>query len=177
VVERNGLTWLGATQDLVIGTVEAPSGDPEGAERRLRDAREVLTALGDVWWVASLDSSLCLAVGAQDRPREFLRLADALAGATPVADPQFVIRRQLLMARALLLRGNPADAEVSARRGVEIAGGTDLLLDHATAWLVLAEILDARDLGVDARSAREEARALLEAKAHASALTGLVIEP
>jgi hypothetical protein len=177
VVERNGLTWLGATQDLVIGTVEAPSGDPEGAERRLRDAREVLTALGDVWWVASLDSSLCLAVGAQDRPREFLRLADALAGATPVADPQFVIRRQLLMARALLLRGNPADAEVSARRGVEIAGGTDLLLDRATAWLVLAEVLDARDLGADARSARGEARAVLEAKAHVSALAGLAVEP
>jgi len=88
-----------------------------------------------------------------------------------------VIRRQLLMARALLLRGNPSDAEISARRGVEIAAGTDLLPDRATGWLVLAEILDARGLGVDARSAREEARALFEAKAHASALACLAMDP
>ena len=93
VVERHGLGWLGATQALVIAPVETSAGNPDAAERRLRDARDVLASLGDIWWVATLDSALCAAVAAQDEPQRFLRLADALDVSPPVPDRQVLIQR------------------------------------------------------------------------------------
>ncbi len=177
VVDRNGLTWLGAAHNLVIAGPEIWAGDAEAAERRLREAREVLAALGDIWWIATLDSSLCLAVGAQDRPREFLRLADALEASTPVADPQILTRRSLVRARALLLRGDAADAEIAARRGIEIVETTDLLLDHADAMLTLSDVLQARGLLEEAGTARDGAMAKLRAKGHLPALARYAVGP
>lgn len=177
VIDRNGLTWLGAAHGLVMAGAEIWAGDAEAGERRLREAREVLAALGDIWWTATLDSSLCVAVGAQDRPREFLRLADALEASAPVADPQILTRRSLVRARALLLRGDAADAEIAARRGIEIVETTDLLLDHADAMLTLAEVLEARGLHEDAATAREGALAKLRAKGHLPALTRYAVGP
>jgi class 3 adenylate cyclase/tetratricopeptide (TPR) repeat protein len=173
VVERNGLSWLGATHALLIANVEIWAGNAERGERRLREARDVLVALGDIWWVSSLDSSLCAAVGAQDRPQEFLRLADAFDASPPVPDCQVLVRRNLLRSRALLLRGSAADAEVAARRGLELAESTDLVLDHADGLLMLADVLDARDLGDDAASARREAIATLRAKGNLAAVARL----
>jgi class 3 adenylate cyclase len=45
VVDRNGLTWLGAAHALAIGNAEIWAGEAEGAERRLREARDVLASL------------------------------------------------------------------------------------------------------------------------------------
>ena len=85
-----------------------------------------------------------MAVGAQDRPREFLRLADALEQSVPVLDRQIVIRRNIVQARALMLRGSAADAEAAARRGLELAEQTDLVPDVAEALLTLAGTLETR---------------------------------
>ena len=125
VVERHGLGWPGATHALVIGSVETSTGNPEAGERRLRDARDVLVALGDIWWVASLDSWSCAAVAAQHEPQRFLRLADALEVSPPVPDRQVLIQRSLLRARALLIRGSAADAEVAASA---LSGSPSLLI-------------------------------------------------
>jgi class 3 adenylate cyclase/tetratricopeptide (TPR) repeat protein len=170
VVERHGLGWLGATHALVIGGVETSTGNPEAGERRLRDARDVLVALGDIWWVASLDSLLCAAVAAQNEPQRFLRLADALDVSPPVPDREVLIQRSLLRARALLIRGSAADAEVAARRGVGLAESTDLVTDHADALRVLADVLDARGLVDEALIARAQAAALLRAKGNLAAI-------
>jgi len=177
VVDRNGLTWLGAAHNLAIAGPEVWAGDAEAAERRLREAREVLAALGDIWWIATLDSSLCLVVGAQDRPREFLRLADELETSASVSDLQIQILRSLIRARALLLRGDAADAEIAARRGIEMVETTDLLLDHADALLTLAEVLEARGLREDAATARDGALAKLRAKGHLPALARYAVGP
>jgi hypothetical protein len=173
VVDRNGLTWLGAAHALVIANAEIWAGDAEGAERRLHEARDVLAALGDIWWIATLDSSLCMAVAAQDRPREFLRMADAFEATAPVPDRQILIRRDLVRARALQARGAAADAEVAARRGLELAQATDLPLDHADALLTLADALGARGLRADAATARSEALGLLGAKGYRAAVAKL----
>ena len=173
VVDRNGLTWLGAAHALAIGNAEIWAGEVEGAERRLREARDVLASLGDIWWIATLDSSLCMALAAQDRPREFLRVADALEATAPVPDRQILIRRNLVRARALQVRGSPADAEVAAVRGLELAEATDLVLDHADALLTLADALEARGLGADAATARSKALGLLGAKGYRAAVTRL----
>ncbi len=173
LIDRNGLGWLGAAHALVIASVETWVGNAEGGERRLREARDVLTALGDIWWVSTLDGSLCAAVGAQDRPQEFLRLADAFDASAPVPDRQSLIQRSLLRSRALLLRGSAADAEVAARRGLELVGSTDLVLDHADALLTLADALDVRGLKEEAATARREALVRLRAKAIPAAVARL----
>ena len=173
VVDSHGLRWLGATHALVIAGVETSVGKPEAGERRLRDARDVLVPLGDVWWIASLDSALCAAVAAQGEPQRFLRLADAFDASPPVPDRQALLRGSLLRSRAFLLRGLAADAEVAARRGVELAESTDLVTDHADALNTLADALDARGLADAALSARAKAAALLQTKGYATAVARL----
>ena len=48
VIDRHGLGWLGATHELTMGNLETWAGDPERGERRLREARDILAALGNV---------------------------------------------------------------------------------------------------------------------------------
>jgi hypothetical protein len=174
VVGRHGLSWLGATHALLIANVEIWVGKSEAGERRLREARDVLVTSGDIWWVSTLDSSLCAAVGAQERQQEFLRLADALEASAAVSDRQILVRRNLLRSRALLLRGSAAaDAEVAARRGLELVESTDLQLDHADALLTLADALEARGLGEEATTARGEAIERLRGKGNLAAVARL----
>ena len=173
VIERNGLTALGAQQAISMALFEIWTGAPQAAERRLREAREILAPLGFIWWVDGLDAYLCAAVEAQDQPREFLRLADKFEAAVSFLDRDISIRRQLLRARAHLLRGSPADAEVAARRGVELAESGDLVIDHTNALLMLAEVLDARDRADDAAAVRREAIAKVRAKGNLAAVARL----
>jgi len=105
-----------------------------------------------------------MAVAAQDRPREFLRLADALEQSVLVPDRQMVIRRNIVQARALMLRGSAADAEAAARRGLELAEQTDLVPDVAEALLTLAGTLETRGLPADGTLARSRAADLFRAK-------------
>src|SRR6185312_4492527 len=155
---------------LWIAFVEISVGKAEAAERRLRDAREFLAALGQIWWVVLVDEFLCEAVRAQDRPREFLRLADAFEASVPLTDRGTLIRRQLLLARTRLLRGSTVEAETAARRALKLVEPSDMMLDHVNALLLLAEVLDSRDLGDDAAAARVEAIAKLRAKGSVAAI-------
>ena len=173
VLDRNGLAWLAATHGLAIAFVEISVGKAEAAERRLREAREFLTAIGNIWWVDLVDGCLCEAVGAQDRPREFLRLADAFATSVQMTDRATLIRRQLVLARAHLFRGSAPEAEAAARRALKLVEPTDAVTDHANALLMLAEVLDARDLGDDAAVARSDAIVKLRAKGNLAAIANL----
>lgn len=168
-IDRHGLSWLGATHQLAMGQVETSVGRPEQGEHRLREARATLAGFGDIWWCEIADAALCMAVGAQDRPREFLRLTDALEQSVVVPDRQMVIRQHIVQARALMLRGSAADAEAAARRGLELAERTDLVPDQASALLTLADALQARGLPGDATLARSRAVELLRAKGNLSA--------
>ena len=162
-----------ATQAIAIAIMESSCGSAENAEHRLREAREVLVARGDVWWVETLDGELCDAVGGQERPQEFLRLVDAFDASISVPDPGVQARRSLLRSRACLLRGAAADAEAAARRGVEVAATTDNVLYHAAALTMLEEVLDARGLTAEAADARASAIERLRAKGHVAALARL----
>ncbi|MBI3647863.1 MAG: hypothetical protein HY240_03785, partial [Actinobacteria bacterium] len=173
VLDRHGLAWLAAAHGMEIAIVEISVGMAEAAERRLREAREFFAAIGNIWYTSIVDEFLCEAVGAQDRPREFLRLADAFEASVLVTDLQTLTKRQLVLARAHLLRGSAVEAEASARRGLKLVEPTDLVPEHANALLMLAEVLDARDLGDDAAAARREAIAKLQAKGNLAALAYL----
>ena len=173
VLDRHGLAWLAATHGLWIAFVEISAGRAEAAERRLREARELLAAIGNIWWVALVDEFLCEAVRAQDRPREFLRLADGFAASVPLTDRATLIRRQLLLARTHLLRGSTVDAEAAARHALKLLGPTDFVTDRANALLMLADVLDARGRGEEAATARGEAIAILQAKGNLAAIARL----
>ena len=69
VLDRHGLAWFAATHGLWIAFVEISVGKAEAAERRLRDAREFLAAMGQIWWVALIDEFLCEAVSAGSAAR------------------------------------------------------------------------------------------------------------
>ena len=176
LLDRHGLAWLAAAQAMEIAMVELSVGRAEAAERRIREAREFFVAIGNLWYISIADEFLCAAVGAQDRPREFLRLADAFAATVLVTDRENLIKRQLVLARTHLLRGSPVDAEIAARRGLELAEETDLVLDHTDALLMLADALDALDRGDDAAITRGEALTKLRAKRNLAAVARLTSE-
>jgi tetratricopeptide (TPR) repeat protein len=176
VVERHGLIGLGAEISLIIAEAEVWTGAPEAGERRLREAREVIEPFGDIWWTNAADNILCPAVWAQNRPREFLRLADALEASAFVGDRAIRIGRQSTRARAQLLRGRTHDAEISARRGIEMADASDLLQEHARALIALSEVLEARGRHDEGVAARLEAIGKLEAKGFVTAAARLAPE-
>jgi tetratricopeptide (TPR) repeat protein len=114
LLDRHGLAWLAAAHGMEIAFVETSVGRAEAAERRIRDAREFFAAIGNLLYTSVADEFLCEAVAAQDRPREFLRLADAFGATVPIADRQNLIKRQLVLARTHLLRGSAPEAEAAA---------------------------------------------------------------
>ena len=173
VLDRHGLPWFAATHGLWIASVEISVGNAEAAERRLREAKEFLAPLGDVWWLRLVDGFLCEAVRAQDRPREFLRLADTFATSVQLTDRGTLIERQLLLARAQLLRGSAVEAEAAARRALGLVERTDFVTHHVNVLLMLADVLDARDLAGEAAAARSEAIAKLRAKGNLAAVAHL----
>ncbi|MGE5225956.1 MAG: ATP-binding protein [Planctomycetaceae bacterium] len=173
VVERHGLSWLAAAQGLVIASLETWTGRPEAAERRLIEAREVLSAAGDVWWLGTIDPQLCRALAMQDRSREFMAHADAFEAAELVPDRDSLVRRPLLRSGVLLMRGLLADAEDAVRRALAAADGSDLVLTQAESDLMLAAVLEARGRAEDAADARGRALNLLEAKRFQAAIDHL----
>ena len=173
LLDRHGMAWLAAAHGMEMAFVETSVGKAEAAERRIREAREFFAATGNLLYTSVADEFLCEAVGAQDRPREFLRLADAFGATVPITDRQNLIKRQLVLARAHLLRGAAPEAEAASRRALKLVEPTDLVPDHANALLMLAEVLDARGLSDDATVARTGAIAKLRAKGNLAAVARL----
>jgi tetratricopeptide (TPR) repeat protein len=171
VVSRNGLAWLGAAHGMEIGFVELWAGRTEAAERRFREAKQFFTQIGNVWYMSVADEYLCEAVYAQDQPREFLRLADALAASSLMTDRHNLVKRQVMLARAHLLRGSAVEAEASARRALKLLEPTDLIPDMVEASLALADALDERGMRDEATTARLDAVARLHAKGNLAAVT------
>ena len=173
VLERHGLSWLAAAQGLVMAAVETWTGRAEVAEQRLLEAREVLVAAGDVWWLVTIDPQLCRALAAQGRVREFLTHAAAFEASDPVPDRDTLVRRPLLRSQVLLMRGLTADAEDAARRAIAATDGSDLILARAEADLVLADVLEARGRASEAAASRGSALNLLREKRFQAALDHL----
>jgi class 3 adenylate cyclase len=173
VLDHHGLSWVSAAHGLVMAALETWVGRAGIAEERLREARDVLAAAGDVWWLDSIDALLGSALAIQGHRREFLTHADAFEASNPVPDRDSLVRRPLLRSRALLVRGSTADAEDAARSAVAAAEGSDLVLSRAEANLALADVLEARGRPDDAAAARGHAADILEAKGFRAALDHL----
>jgi class 3 adenylate cyclase len=166
LLERAGLPWLEAAYALTIAGIENWTGAHERAARRLRLARETVTASGDIWWYGTIDGLLCCALAAQGDRHAFLAIADPFVNSNVVPDPDTLSRREMARSHALLLRGQVPDAEAAARRALEITQRGTLPLAQADAEITIARALDARGLEPEAQLARSRAVALLDAKRH-----------
>jgi hypothetical protein len=173
MVERHWLDWLGAVHQLPLAHLEHQLGLPERMERRMSDARRVVLAAGDVWWLNSVDPLLGLAAYGQGRTREFLRIADAFDAEIQVFDRDARIRRYLLRALASLTRGALAEAESSGHTALELAEPTDLLTTRADVLTALAEISDARGFHEQAAMHRASAAEIHTRKGNVAALAAL----
>jgi hypothetical protein len=173
MVERLGLGWLGAVHHLPLAHLEHQLGFPERIERRMSEAKQVLLATGDVWWLNAIDPLLGLAAYGQGRTRDFLRIADAFDAEIQVFDREARIRRYLLRALASLARGALAEAENSGRTALELAEPTDLLTTKADVFTALADIADARGFRDQATTHRASAAEIHTRKGNVAALAVL----
>src|SRR6185503_793737 len=86
--------------------------------------------------------------------------SEALAG----QNLKTAIAWRIAKASVLAARDAVAEGVALAQEAVEIASATDLVLDHADACVVLADLQDTAGDEAGARAARDEARRLYEAK-------------
>ena len=143
--------------------VEMLAGDPAAAERELRRDFEVLSEMGEKYFLSTAAGELARAVfvqGRHDEAEELTRLAEELA-----ADDDLTSQAlwRSVRARVLATKGLAQEAEALAREAVALLGATDALVLQADALQDLAEVSSLSGNG-EARACLEEALALLERK-------------
>ncbi len=173
MVERHGLGWLGAALHIPLAHVEAQLGLPERVEQRMTEARQVVLATGDLWWLNAIDPLAGLAAYAQGRTRDFLRIADAFEAEMQVFDREARTRRQLLRALSSLSRGALAEAEASAKTALELTEPTDLETTKADVLTALGDIAAARGFHEQAATYRAAAAATHERRGNVAAIAAL----
>jgi class 3 adenylate cyclase/ketosteroid isomerase-like protein len=156
--------------ELFAGIIESMEGDPVAAEPHFRTALDGFDALGlgaDTGQAAALLAKSILAQGRLDEADEYAAQSERLAG----RNLKSAIAWRAVRAEILAAQGRQHEAVAMAREAVEVAGGTDLVLDHADACLTLSRILDAAGDAKSANAARDNAKALYAAKEVTSAIT------
>jgi len=146
---------------LHAGQVELFAGAPAVAEAHLRDAIAGFTTLGVRVAAARATALLARALLDLGRIEEAEAIADPSQGGD---DLKAAIGLLGVRAEALARRGDIAEAEVLARRAVELAEPTDALVDHADARLGLARVLAAAGRGMESVAELSRAQKLYEAK-------------
>ena len=162
-LEELGLRHGLLETDLFTGVVELLAGRPGAAVAPLRAAYEGLGTLGvgaDAGQAAALLATALLAQGDVDEAELMAAESEALAG----QNLKTAIAWRTAKAAVLAARGDVDAGVAMAREAVEIAAATDLVLDHADACVVLADLRDEAGDHAGARSARDDARRLYEAK-------------
>jgi class 3 adenylate cyclase len=120
--------------------LELAAGDPEAAERELRDGYAVLAELGETGFRSTVASLLAEALLAQGRIDEALvAAADALTLAAPDdADP--IARVKTIRAVVAAERGALTEAMSLANEALELVEATDWLERQGNAYLALARV-------------------------------------
>jgi class 3 adenylate cyclase/tetratricopeptide (TPR) repeat protein len=150
---------IGLTQ--VSGLVELLAGEPEAAERELRDGYEQLLAIGGTGYLAPQAPLLALALLAQERGEEAALL---VAGDKLTEDIPAQILTWICRSRIDLQRGEPAKALETAKVAVALAEQTDGLNITAEALTALALACVPLDLSDRARSAVDRSLVLYRRK-------------
>jgi tetratricopeptide (TPR) repeat protein len=121
--------------------VELLAGDPEAAERLLREGYAVLEEMGERAVLSTTAAYLGYALIAQGRHEEAGRFAELSAEQAPEDDALSQGMWRAVHASVLAARGELADAERFAREAVEIGERTDDTNQIADAHAVLGSVL------------------------------------
>ncbi len=162
-VEELGLRHGLLETELYSGIIELLAGDPIAAEPHLRTAYGGLGRLGigaDAGQAAAYLSRALLLQGRLDEADELAADSATLAG----QNPQTAIVSRTAQAEILVARGQLVDALHVAEAAVELAAGTDIVIDHANANVALARVRLAAGDVTGAQRARDAAVALYDAK-------------
>ena len=150
--------------EMHAGIVEVLADEPAAAAQHLRRARNGFTALGSHRRAAQATAMLAralLELGEVDEAAELVSESDG--GDDLKARIGLLAVRSELSARG----GDAAGAEALARQAVELAEGTDALLDHADARLALSRALAAAGREDEALREASTASELYERKGSA----------
>jgi class 3 adenylate cyclase len=162
-LEELGLRHGLAHTDLYAGMVERIAGDPHAAVPPLRAAFGGLGALGvgaDAGTAAALLARALLVDGQVDEADQMATESEHLAG----QNLQTAIGWRVARAEVLAARGDLTGAVSLAEHAVEIASGTDLIIDHADACVALANLRARAGDATGARASRTDAKRLYELK-------------
>ena len=152
-------------QQILSGEVELLAGDPVSAEERMREAVDVLTEVGDLWFLSTVAVRLPRAVYAQGRYEDAFVLTEKLLRQAPASqDMEWQIRHRSLRAKLLARRGSQDEADTLAREAVSLARQTDFLNFHAEALVDLAEVLTLAGRGPESHASLKQALELYERK-------------
>jgi class 3 adenylate cyclase/tetratricopeptide (TPR) repeat protein len=142
--------------------VEMLAGDPVAAERELRSAYDLLTKVGEKYFLSTVAGLLAQTLHVLERYEEAAALADLTRELATDDDISTQALWRCVQAKLLARNGSFADAEALARHALAILEPTDHVLLKYGALLDLAEVR--RLAGQDAQEAVLEARRLADAK-------------
>ena len=159
------LSAISVYMAFLAGWIATAAGDAAAAERALRDVLTLIRDPDDHWYLSMIQADLTQAMLAQGRIAE---AAEAIAelDARPIpCDTEWVILRHIAGARLAACTGEHRSGLADARSAVAIAERTDLVVIHANALCVQAELLAATGDATAASAAVGRALELQEAKA------------
>jgi predicted ATPase len=165
---RSALAELGLSLHSAVShhaaTVELLAGQPEAAERWLREGYELLEEMGDRNFLSTTAAFLGETLLAQDRDEEAERFAGVSARLAAGDDLLTQGMWRCVQAAVLAGRGEVDEAERLAREAVAIGERTDFLNYRADMLVRLAEVLARRGQAEEAEAARAEGLRLYERK-------------
>jgi tetratricopeptide (TPR) repeat protein len=132
-----------STRGQFLGPLETDAGNFAEAERIMLDAYDKMAEKGDRGFSATVAANLAHLYAVTERWDDADRYAQICLSSAAVDDLEALAQAISIKARVLAARGEHEAAELEARRGVELAEGTDYLQRRAFAWEQLGEVLAA----------------------------------
>ena len=138
--ERTGDSYFRIQNLRALSRYAFDRGDPDDAERRLREALELARPSGG-WLVSDLNAGLAELLARLGRVDQAEAAAGAALAAVPAADPQARATACVAVAYVAAAAGDPDAVRTNAREALEILGSRDNALDLARARVTLGEAL------------------------------------
>jgi class 3 adenylate cyclase/tetratricopeptide (TPR) repeat protein len=149
------------------------AGRRDYAERQLRQAHEVLSAVGEKGYLSTVTALLALVVcarGAFDEAERYAAEAQQLGAADDLATETLRLSAQ---AEVLASRGDFAPAHAAIEEALDMLEGTDLLGHRASLFISQAAVFRTEGKAPEVRSALESSIRLWEQKGASSAVAWL----
>lgn len=147
--------------------VELLADNPASVEERLRPGIEFLQRKGETGFLSTTAGYLAEALYLQGRLDEAERFAGLARETAAPDDVTSQVDWRRVRAKVLARRGETEGAESLAREAVELAAGTDYIVQHGDALMDLAEVLRLAGRSADAIPAVRQAIELYERKENA----------